>query len=204
MRTLLAFLFVLGIYKPCWAEAYTTKDSEILPSSPPQTILSRYQTDFAFNHDRGFYFSATGGPQWNQSLQKPKAKGLRFGGKINAGWFVADGFSLCASLWGGFLEEASIIAIGPGFAFFLDKANAVIDFSFGLARAFNAIENDQIRDFSENVLAANLSVGKYWWLSEKSSVGISLYSGVHGLTLSQGDINTFGWSAGLGLAFIFG
>src|SRR5262245_55594408 len=118
MKSSLAILLVLGTFKPVLAELYTTHDSEILPSSPPQTILSHYRTDFAFHHDRGFYFSVATGPQWNHSIDKPNAKGLRFGGKINAGWFIADGFPLFASVWGSFLEDASMIALGPGFAFF--------------------------------------------------------------------------------------
>jgi hypothetical protein len=204
MKTLLAFLFVLGIFKPSMAELSTTQDSEILPSSPPQTILSHYQTDFAFHHDRGFYFSAATGPQWNHSIDKPSAKGIRFGGKINAGWFVADGFPICASLWGNFLEEASMIALGPGFAYFFNTINVGIDFSVGLARAFNALEKDEIKNFTETILATNLSIGKFWWLSEKTSLGITLSTGIHGFTLSEAKISTFGWNAGLGLAFILG
>jgi hypothetical protein len=186
------------------ADPSYTQDSEILPSSPPQKILSRYQTDFAFHHDRGFYLSAGIGPQWNHSLDKPNAKGIRFGGKINAGWYVADRFSLFASLWGNFLEAASLIAGGPGVAFLFDSTNISLDFSLGIGRAFNAIERNEIKNFAESVLATNLSIGKFWWLSEKTSMGITLSSGIHGLTLSEGKVSTFGWNAGLGLAFILG
>lgn len=186
------------------AEDVHSKASEMLPSSPPQKILPRYQSDFSFHHDRGIYFLTALGPQWNHSLDKPNAKGIRFGGKINAGWFVADGFPLFLSLWGNFLESASLIAVGPGLAVLFDSTNISIDFSFGLGRVFNVIEKAEIKDFAESVLSANLSIGKYWWLSGKTSMGINLSSGVHGLTISQGKLSSFGFNAGLGIAFLLG
>lgn len=178
--------------------------SEILPISPPQKIFSRYQSDFAFHHDRGFYLSAVSGPQWNQSLEKPQAKGLRFGGKVNAGWFIADGLPLFISAWGNFLEDASLVAVGPGMGLLFDKTNMGLDFSLGIGRAFNVLTKEKAKDFSEMVMAANMSAGKFWWTSEKTSLGFMLSAGVHGFTLSEAKISSFGWSVGLGLAFILG
>jgi hypothetical protein len=66
----------------------------ILPASPPQKIYSRYQTNFAFHHDRWLYLSASLGPQWNHSIDKPNAQAIRFGGKINLGGVVTNGFSI--------------------------------------------------------------------------------------------------------------
>lgn len=176
----------------------------ILPASPPQKVFSRYQTDFGFHHDRAFYFSAALGPQWNHSIEKPNAKGIRFGGKLNVGGFVADGVALFASTWGNFLEAASLIAGGPGVAFLFDSTNIGIDLSLGAGRVFNVIERPDINDFGEWVLAANLSVGKFWWLSSKTSLGVSLSSGIHGLTLSKGSLNSVGWNIGLNMAFLLG
>jgi hypothetical protein len=198
---LIAFL----VFCPAIAGENPNLDHEIiLPVSPPQKVFQRYQTNFSFHHDRGFYFSAALGPQWTQSLEKPVAKGIRFGGKINAGWFVADGFSLLGSVWGNFLEVASLIAGGPGISVLFDSTNIGVDFSFGIGRVFNAVKRDDIKDFSESVLAANLSIGKFWWLSDKTSMGVSLLSGVHGMTLSEGKLGSFGWNTGLALAFLFG
>ncbi len=187
------------------AEENLDPNSEvILPASPPQKVFSRYQSDFDFHHDRGFYFSTLLGPQWNYSIDKPNAKGVRFGGKVNTGFFVANGCALFGSVWGNFLEAASLIAGGPGVSFLFDSTNIGIDFSLGVGRAFNPIQRNDINDFAETVLAAHLAVGKYWWLSGKTSLGVSLSSGVHGLTLTEGKLSSFGWNVGLGLAFLFG
>jgi hypothetical protein len=59
-----------------------------------------------------FTFQPALGPQWNHSIDKPSAKGVRFGGKVNTGFFVANGFALFGSVWGNFLEAASLIAGG--------------------------------------------------------------------------------------------
>lgn len=174
----------------------------ILPASPPQKVLQRFQNDFDFHHDRGFYLSATLGPQWNHSIDKPNAKGVRFGGKLNVGYFVADGFALFASGWGNFLEQASLVAAGPGMAFLFNSTNMSVDLSLGVGRAFNIDKDTQ--DFAETVLAGQASIGKFWWLSRKTSLGVSLSSGIHGLTLSEGKLSSFGWNVGLGLSFLFG
>lgn len=112
--------------------------------------------------------------------------------------------ALFASGWGNFLEAASLVAGGPGVAFLFDRTNIGIDLSLGAGRVFNVIERPDINDFAEWVLAANLSVSKYWWLSSKTSLGVSLSSGVHGLTLSKGNFNSIGWNVGLNMAFLFG
>jgi len=205
MKSLLAVLIAIFASQQVLAEANQTHDNEIiLPASPPQKIFTRYQKDFGFHHDRGFYFSAALGPQWNHSIEKPNAKGIRFGGKVNVGCFAADGIAIFASAWGNFLEAASFVAGGPGVAFLFDSTNVSIDLSLGAGRVFNIIERPDINDFAEWVLAANLSVGKFWWLSSKTSLGMSLSSGVHGLTLSKGNLNSIGWNTGLNMAFLFG
>ncbi len=205
MKSSLAILIAFLILGPLMAEESHDLNSEvILPASPPQKVFRRFQSDFDFHHDRGFYFSAALGPQWNHSIDKPNAKGVRFGGKANAGFFAAEGFALFGSVWGNFLESASIIAGGPGVSFLFDSTNIGVDFTLGLARAFNPVQRDNIHDFAETVLAANLALGKYWWLSGKTSLGISLASGVHGLTIAEGKLSSFGWNAGLGLTFLFG
>lgn len=68
----------------------------------------------------------------------------------------------------------------------------------------NVLSSFCFEDFSETVLAANLSFAKYWWLSGNTSLGISLISGVYGLTVTTGELNSVGWNAGIGLAFLFG
>lgn len=205
MKSLLAVLIAVFASWQALSEANQTTDNEIiLPASPLQKVFTRYQRDFGFHHDRGFYFSAALGPQWNHSIEKPNAKGIRFGGKLNAGWFVANGVALFASGWGNFLEAASLVAAGPGVAFLFDSTNIGVDFSLGAGRIFNGLERSDIQDFSEWVLAGNLAVGKFWWLSGKTSLGVSLSSGIHGLTLSKGTLNSVGWNVGFNMAFLIG
>jgi len=205
MQSLWIFLVSLTVFYPAFAEENVASNEEIiLPVSSPQKVLNRYQTNFDYHHDRGLYISAMLGPQWNHSIDKPHVKSIRFGGKFSLGWFVADGCSLHGSVWGNFLEAASLVAGGPGVAFLFDSANMSLDFSLGIGKVFNAFKSDDINDFSESVLAAHVSVGKFWWLSGKSSLGLVLSSGVHGMSLATGTINSVGWNAGLGLAFLFG
>ena len=109
----------------------------------------------------------------------------------------------CAA-WGSFLEEASLVAAGPGIALVFDGPNLGLDFSFGIGRAFNALSNNGYREFSETVLAVNIGLAKYWWLSPSNSLGIALNSGIHGFTLSKRGIGTFGRSVGLSLSYLFG
>ena len=205
MKSLLATLLVFSAFSTAVAEESPAPEQEIiLPASPPQKVFRRFQTDFDFHHDRGFLLSLALGPQWNHSLDKPNAKGVRFGGKLNAGGFVADGFALFGSVWGNFLEAASLVAIGPGVSVLFDSTNIGIDLSLGVGRAFNALSRNDIKDFSETVLAGHLALNKFWWLSANTSLGLSLSGGAHGLTLSEGKLSTFGWNTGLGLAFLFG
>lgn len=72
---------------------------------------------------------------------------MRFGGKINAGWFVAHWVSLFGSAWVNFLESASLIAVGLGVGFLFDSSNISIDLSCGVGRVFNALERDGIKKF---------------------------------------------------------
>lgn len=205
MKALLTIIFIVAGFKPILAqESNDLKEEIVLPNSIPQKIYGRYQTNFSFHHDRGVYFTASAGPQWNHSLKNPQAKGVRFGGKLGLGWYVADQVALYGALWGNFLEEASLIAGGPGIAFLFDGPNLGIDLSLGIGRAFSPFKGDDYVIFAETVLAANLSLTKYWWVSSKTSLGLSLNSGVHGLAISKGEIGTLGWSAGLSLAFLFG
>jgi hypothetical protein len=185
-------------------EINNSNEEIILPISPAQKVHSRYSSDFSYHHDRGFYLSALLGPQWNHSVKEPNAKAIRFGGKLSLGGYVDDGVAVFGSAWGNFLEQASLVAVGPGVALLFNGPNLGVDFSFGIGRAFNALDGEGYQEFSETILAANLSLAKYWWLSGKTSLGVSLNTGVHGFTLSKGGVGTLGWSAGLGLVFLLG
>jgi hypothetical protein len=94
--------------------------------------------------------------------------------------------ALYGATWGNFLEQASLIAGCPGVAFLFDGPNMSLDFSFGLGRAFTAIKKDGFEDFAETVLATNVSLGKFWWLSASNSIGLLLYGGAHGFTVFEG------------------
>lgn len=64
MKFLLAIIANLIAIQSVLADQGQSEDSEIiLPVSPPQKVFSRYQRDFGFHNDRGFYFSAAIGPQ---------------------------------------------------------------------------------------------------------------------------------------------
>jgi hypothetical protein len=205
MRSLLAFLFALSYFHPIFADTSTNLEDEIiLPASPPQKVLRCYQTNFGYQHDRGFYLSATLGPQWNHSISNPDAKAFRFGGKLGLGWYVANGVALYGAGWGNFLEQATLIAGGPGVTFLFNGPNIGLDLSLGVGRAFRAIKKEGYEDFAETVLAANLSLAKFWWLSGSTSLGISLMSGIHGLTVTTGKFSSVGWNVGLGLSFLLG
>lgn len=185
-------------------EPADSKDDIILPYSFPQKVIERYQQNFHYRHDRGIYAAFNLGPQWNHSLKNPNAKGFRFGGKANIGYFIADGLALFVSTWGDFLEEASLLAAGPGIAFFIDSTNMSFDLAVGVGRSFNPIHDDTIKDFNETLLATTLSLGKYWWLSKNSCIGMTVSSGFHGFSIAQSNFNSVGWSAGLGLTFLYG
>lgn len=192
-------------FHPTLAETATENEGEIiLPASPPQKVYRRYQTNFDYHHDRGFFLTATLGPQWNHSINNPNAKAIRFGGKFGLGWYVANGVALYGAAWGNFLEQASLVAGGPGIAVLFNGPNLGLDFSFGVGRAFNIVKAEGREDFAETVLAANLSLAKYWWLSASTNLGVSILSGIHGFTLVEGKMSSFGWNIGLGLAFLFG
>lgn len=205
MKALLTFLLVFNSLNFAVAEESNKSGEEfILPDSPPQKAYRRYQTNFAYQHDRGFYLSATLGPQWNHSVKNPDAKAFRFGGKFGIGWFVADGIALHGAAWGNFLEQASLIAGGPGVTFLFDGPHIGLDLALGLGRAFNTVKKEGYENFAETVLAMNLSLSKLWWLSSSTSFGVSLMSGLHGLTITTGKFSSIGWNVGLGLSFLFG
>ncbi len=79
-----------------------------------------------------------------------------------------------------------------------------MDLSAGVGRVLNVIKKPAVDDFAETVLAANLSIGKYWWVSGNTSLGLALLSGIHGFTLTEGKLSSIGWNVGLGLSFLFG
>lgn len=68
------------------------------------------------------------------------------------------------------MEDASLVAAGPGVGFLFDSTNIGVDLSVGVGRALNVIKKPSVNDFAETVLAANLAIGKYWWLSGKTSL----------------------------------
>jgi hypothetical protein len=205
MKALLSFLLVFNSLNFAMAEESNKPTEEfIFPETPPQKVYGRYQTNFSYQHDRGFYLSATLGPQWNHSLKNPDAKAFRFGGKIGLGWFVADGIALHASTWGNFLEQSTLIAGGPGVAFLFNGLNIGLDLSLGIGRAFSAVKKEGFEEFAETVLAANLSLAKFWCLSGSANLGVSLMSGIHGLTVTTGKFSSVGFNVGIGLAFLFG
>ena len=72
-------------------------------------------------------------------------------------------------------------------AFLFDGPNMGLDFSVGVGRVFNAMEKDGYKDFAETVLATNISFGKYWWLSGSTNLGLTIFTGLHGFTLTTGE-----------------
>jgi hypothetical protein len=76
--------------------------------------------------------------------------------------------------------------------------------SFGVGRAFTALPKDDLEDFAETVLAANIALGKFWWLSASNSLGLSLIAGLHGFRISEGKCGSIGGNAGLGISYLFG
>jgi hypothetical protein len=69
----------------------------------------------------------------------------------------------------------------------------------------NITERQDMKDFSETVLAANLALSKYWWLSHKTSLGrLALSSGIHGFSLTEGKLGSIRWNVGLGLVLLLG
>lgn len=161
----------------------------------------QYVRNFAFQHDKGFYLSMSLGPQWNQAIQNPSASGLRFGGQFGIGFVPIRNLVVHANFWGNFLEQASLLAIGPGVTCFLGDSNVALGAALGIGSVFGEAPNN--KTFRETVLTTELSAGKYWWLSRSNSLGISFVIGLYGLTLSQGSFNSVGWNTGLRLAYVF-
>lgn len=169
---------------------------------PSQDVDSKFHRDFDYKHDQGFYFQLGFGPQWNQSLQNPTASGIRFGGNLAIGFIPVENLAIHADVWGNYLDEASVLSIGPGVTYFLGDSNVGIGGSIGIGQVF-ASGNVNRAAFRETVLSGEFSAGKYWWIGPKSSVGVSVNVGLYGLTLSSGDVSSTGWHSGLKLEYIF-
>lgn len=194
MKKVIFFLFVIMF-------SLAIQAGHVLDSAPKQLVYSRWQKDFPFQHDKGVFFAASTGPQWVQSIQNPKAAALRFGGDLSLGWFAAENLALHVTAWGSFLEEASFVAAGPGVTGFFGD-NFSLGAALGLAQVTStSLSKDVV--FNEWVLAGQLKAGKYWWLGENTSLGISLIAGLYGLSISSGKISTVGWQIGPRIEFIF-
>lgn len=168
---------------------------------PEQRVDRQYVRNFPFQHDKGFYLSMSLGPQWNQAIQNPSASGLRFGGQLGIGFVPVRNLAVYANFWGNFLEQASLLAAGPGVTYFLGDSNVGLGAALGIGSVFGDAPNN--KTFRETVLATELSAGKYWWLSKNNSLGLTFVIGLYGLTLSQGSFNSVGWNTGLRLAYVF-
>lgn len=173
----------------------------ILDSAPKNPVYSRWQKDFPFKHDKGLFFGVSIGPEWVQSFQKPKAQGMRFGGDLSLGWLPAENLALHVTVWGAFLESASFVAVGPGITGFIGD-NFFIGAAFGAAQVFSTSISGDL-PFNELVLAGQIKAGKLWWLSENTSLGISLAAGLYGFSILSGKISTVGWQIGPRLEFVF-
>ena len=184
-----------------FSETEPAVDISHLDFAPKQPVSSSYKRNFEFHHDKGFYLSASIGPQWNQSLKNPEASALRFGGGLNIGGMVIENLALHGSFWSSFLEESTLIAVGPGLTYFFGNTNAAISWKIGIGQVFNVA--DKIEDFKETLLATEIGFGKYWWLSGSTSLGGTIFSGLHGYSFSQNEISSFGWSGGIRLELIF-
>lgn len=184
--------------------AFTTENTipDSWQSVEPQTIDSSYHRDFAYRHNKGFYLAASFGPQWNQSLQNPAAGAFRFGGKFSIGWIATENLAIHANVWGNFLEQSSLVAAGPGVTYFFGDSNIGLGAAIGVGQVFSTSATN-MEKFRETVLAGELSLGKYWWLSEKVSLGTSLVTGMHGFTLSNASLSSVGWHAGLRLELVY-
>lgn len=168
----------------------------------PQQVDNQYNRKFAFKHDKGFYLAMGIGPQWNQSLQNPVAGAFRFGGKFSIGFVPLYNFAVHANVWGSFLEESSLLAAGPGVTYFFGDSNVGLSAAFGVGQVFSTSMSTQEK-FRETVLAGEVGLGKYWWVSENVSLGGTLVTGLHGLTLSNANVSSLGWDIGLRLELIF-
>lgn len=168
---------------------------------PEQRVDRQYVRNFPFQHDKGFYLSLSLGPQWNQAIQNPSASGLRFGGQLGVGFVPVKNLAVHGNFWGNFLEQASVLAMGPGLTYFLGNSNVGLGAKLGIGFVFGEAPNN--KTFRETVLATELSAGKYWWLSKNNSLGLSFVVGLYGLTLSQGSFNSVGWNTGLRLGYVF-
>src|SRR2546425_5730836 len=78
-----------------------------LDDIPRQPVFVRFQRNISYQHDRGLFLSGTIGPEWMQSIQRPQASGVRFGGDISLGWLPWENVALHATTWGAFLESSS-------------------------------------------------------------------------------------------------
>lgn len=183
-----------------FAQEQTTPDS--WASLPSQPIDSRFNQNFDYKHDKGFYFSLGIGPQWNQSLKNPAAGAFRFGGKASIGFLPVENLALHANVWGNFLEEASLVAVGPGVTYFFGDSDIALGAAVGIGWVFSTpLTSDQ--KFRETVLATELSLGKYWWVDTDLSFGVSAVTGVSGITLSNASLSNVSWHTGLRAELVF-
>ena len=201
MRHFLSPVFIL-IFSTCLPLfASNIPDSKFLGTLPQQKISSSYNKDFGFKHDKGFFLAASIGPQWNQSIQNPDAGAFRFGGRVALGWVAVENLAIHGGLWGAYLKEASMFAVGPGVTYFFGESNVGLGAQVGIGQVSG--EPTPGNNFRETVLAGELNIGKYWWLSKKNSLGLVLATGLYGFTLTQGATNSVGWNTGLRLEYVF-
>ena len=168
---------------------------------PEQRVDRQYIRNFPFQHDKGFYLSLSLGPQWNQSIQNPSASAVRFGGQLGIGWVPIRNLALQGNFWGNFLEQASWWAVGPGLTCFFGESNVGLGIQAGVGQVLGKTADS--KRFRETVLATELNLGKYWWISKNGSLGLVWVLGMYGFTLSQGTLNSAGWNTGLRLGYIF-
>lgn len=201
MRHFLNPRIILGLFAHMQLAANEYPDSSSWRMVPEQRVDRQYVRNFPFQHDKGFYLSISIGPQWNQALRNPSASALRFGGELGLGFIPARNLGALVNFWGHFLEQASVLAIGPGLIYFLGDSHVGLGAKLGIGFVFGETPNN--KNFRETILATELSAGKYWWISKNSSLGFSFVVGLYGLTLSQVHFNSVGWNTGLRLGYVF-
>ncbi len=142
------------------------------------------------------------GPQWNQALRNPNHGAFRFGGKFLLGFLPTHSLAIQGGVWGNFLEEATMVAGGPGITAFFGDTNISLTANLGVGTVFN-LPKEGIENFRETILAGEVSLAKLWWVSPRTSLGLSASVGGYGFTLSQRTFSSIGWYGGLRMDYVF-
>ena len=188
---------VLMVSSVATAQQYVDESSD-------DDISTRFDTNFAHTHDRGFYTRLSAGVLYRYSTVVPPAlgqededdKGWIFGYDVNLGWLPTSQLAVHVSQWSDVGAKRGHIAGGLGVTYYFNESqNWFVSSMAGPSFLYD--EAPDLKFGDQGGLSAQVQLGTGWWIAPDWVLGCVLSASGEHIDLDADGIYSTGWQAGL-------